>query len=165
MTTTNRLWRVTITSTGAVERVELADSLVVPDGGLQLVVWALTAKDARDQCRSMYNGYCAAKLRERRAAYNAEGKCACGRVRDSELKRCRVCREGIARCRKPKPLDHVRDEKARVATQQVRIRDRRVEIRTEVLLEVRDAFYSADVQNFGQWLQSEIEKLTGRKAA
>jgi len=165
MTTTNRLWRVTITATGVVQRVELADSLEVPEGATQLVVWALTAKDAKQQCQTMYNGYCAAKLRERRAAYHAEGKCGCGRPRDSELKRCRVCREGIARCRKPKPLGHVRDEAARVATQQGRIRDRRAEIRTEVLLEVREAFWNGAVKDFAGWLDQEIERLTGRKAA
>jgi len=62
--------------------------------------------------------------------------------------------------------DHQRDESARVAANQNRQRDRRAELRLEVLVEVRNRWLaSRNVSLFGHWLQSEIARLTGAESS
>ncbi len=118
--------------------------------------------------------YARRKTADRRAALKQEGRCRCGRRRNSEFSLCDVCRErgkqnnGVykrhtqedgKRTRERIAPYVQRDEKARVEKNLERQRDRRNELRLEALLEVRAAFAKTPTMGaFAAWLAEEIRK-------
>lgn len=156
-----RYWRVTFAADGSVEGVTEIDGAGASDW---LVVRAETEELAR---RKGYNLYCAKRKRARITQLHAEGRCACGRCQDDpQFVTCEVCRERMKRHHErakerggePGPP---RDEVARVAAFQERHRERKTEVRLEVLLEVRRWWIEArNVGLFGARIQKEIEACT-----
>ncbi len=133
----------------------------------------LQAAGSEQAKRGAYNVYCSEKLREQRERNGAAGRCRCGRARKigthartgQPLKRCSVC---IARGRASNKRTQGRRRGEtipapdRLVTGSARTRDRRAEMRLEVLLEVQEA-YDGDVKDFGAWLDEQIAAITGRK--
>ncbi|HEY6056206.1 MAG TPA: hypothetical protein VIU86_19910 [Gaiellaceae bacterium] len=158
-----RYWRVTFAADGTVEGVTEIDGAGAADW---LVVRAETEELAR---RKGYNLYCAKRKKARVAQLHAEGRCACGRWQDdSQFVTCEVCRERMKRTHERRKerggqLAPPRDETARVAAFQARTRERKTEVRLEVLLEVRRWWIEArNVGLFGARLQKEIQACMGQ---
>lgn len=169
-----KFWRVTFKEDGAVESVA---EVTGPEHGRWLVVEAADEAAAR---KIAYNMYCARKKKEAKERLNQAGKCCCGRTQDRKhpngmpMKTCSTCaerqapmkadwykrREEAQKTGKPF-VKKVRDEADRVAKCSERVRDRKSEMRLEVLCEVKKAWYAARTMSlFGQWLEGEVKKLT-----
>ncbi len=162
-----RYWRVTFAADGSIERVAELDGEGSADW---CVVHAETQEAAR---RKAYNIYCARKKKARIAQLYAEGRCRCGRAQDiAGQVSCTVCIErskgwraqhesNLKRKAEGLPAEP-RDEAARVASFQVRNRQRKTEVRLEVLLEVRRWWIEArNVGLFGARIQKEIQACMG----
>lgn len=131
-----RYWRVTFDAQGRPASVEPLEG---PADADWVIVEAETAEAAH---RRAVNLYAARKKRERIAQLHANGQCHCSRKQDRPgMLTCSVCSErrkvDHQRRLQAGPAPRVRDEAARVASFQQRSRDRKREIRLEVLLEVR----------------------------
>jgi hypothetical protein len=165
-----RYWRVIFTAAGTV------DSVVELDGPPDVDWVIVEAGDESEARAKAFRDYCARKTRGTRARYKQEGRCRCGRARDHHnaltgtlSEQCSVCVE------RHKVWNHEfrkerrskkRDEPARIAVNLERQRDRRAEIRIEVLLEVRKEWQKALTNgSFTQWLEREIKALTGKGVA
>lgn len=137
-----RYWRVTFDAQGRPATVEPLEG---PADADWVIVQADTAEAAH---RRAVNLYAARKKRERIAQLHANGQCRCSRKHDRPGKlTCSVCaeRRKVDHQRRidAGPAPRVRDEAARVASFQQRSRDRKMEIRLEVLLEVRSWWQQA----------------------
>jgi hypothetical protein len=168
-------WRVNFAANGSI-------ASVVPLEGEQGTDWVIVqAPDEATAKRRAYNIYCARKKKLAKTRLHAAGNCCCGRKQDRKhpdgtpMLTCTVCAERHAaqskacleRKANPPAVPHVRDEQARVASNLERQRDRRAEIRLEVLIEVRDQWFkSRNVGLFSKWLERELQSLTSaRKSA
>jgi len=143
-------------------------------GSSGFLVEADTRQQAESLALEMRRSYERNRVAKRRAQYHEQGRCRCGRERDSdEFKRCRVCREKGKRDsrahhqrQRAGALPAVRDESARVESCQARIRDRRAELTIETLLRVREAWQAAPNNGrFTDWLEAEISSAIGRRVA
>lgn len=159
MSTKATAWyRVTVSAYGvkSVERVSSA----AENCSRVYYVQATTKSEAAVAGKVAFNAYCAARVRQRRAALAEKGLCNCGRTRDTKrFTLCAVCRERQRDHRRRNPgkgavTGRPRDEAARVAANKVRQRDRRKEIRLETLLAVREAHGRP---RFTEWLDREIK--------
>lgn len=180
MTEVVRYWRVTFKTNGTVRAVKPLNG---PGHDRWVVVQAADEKEAQHKA---YNVYCARKKRERRTTLRAAGQCVCGRKQDRLLVggprsrkgglalTCSVCaarRQGHHLNAKAHPgrtfvqAMAERDESARVASNQDRQRDRRAELRIEVLLEVRRQWQRVPTGAFTRWLEDEIKALTQKGVA
>lgn len=141
-----------------------------------VIVEAYTKADAEEKARKkVYNLYCARKKKEAKLRHQARGECACGRPADrvkkdgTPFKTCSVCsarqpsynEKYKGRIEDGTVGKEPRDEVARVAKNLERQRDRRKEIRVEVLIEVRKRFWDAEhMKDFASWLDENIKELT-----
>jgi hypothetical protein len=109
--------------------------------------------------------YSRRKVKERRAKYRAEGKCNCGRPReDEEFLSCRVCRSNhqgtLERARMG--LNRPNGTAIRLEKSATRSRDRRAELRHEVLLELEAKLATfSSVAAARLWVRQEIRNLKG----
>lgn len=112
--------------------------------------------------------YCRDRLRARREKLAAEGKCDCGRPRDSAHQSCSRCLE-LHR-------EYKKRSKARRAGQAIPVRDRREThaqrrqedvdlLRLSILEEIRDVWKRRGVTGLAVWLRKEIAKLSQERAA
>jgi hypothetical protein len=167
------LYEVTFKRDGSVQSVTLLPTGHAPT---RFVVQARNEGEAKQVAWRLY---CSVKKEKAKVRLAAEGRCSCGRKRDrvlngKPLKTCLVCAErrktyhrnftvreqsgtvgqGIAE----------RDESARLAANHERQRDRRAELRLEVLCEVQQQWANArNVGVFTKWLQDQIALCTGEK--
>lgn len=132
---------------------------------------------AEERAREHYNLYCAKKRKTVRARNHAAGKCICGRMQDrvkpdgSFYLTCEVCKvrhdmtEARAHNRRVGAVPGVRDDVARVQACTARVRDRKNEMRLEVLLEVSRQWENArNNQVFTRWLRGEVAKALAPRA-
>lgn len=155
-----RYWRVVFTADG---KAEGATEIEGPGDAEWVVVSASSVEEALQRG---VRRYACLKKKKRIARLYAEGKCSCGRVQDRPgCKTCSVCEEHRKRYRHP-PADgqpRVRDEGARVLAFQETNRNRKQEVRIEVLLEVRKWWRDAPhTEAFIAKLAGEIEAAGGR---
>lgn len=175
MTEVVRYWRVTFRASGSVRAVT---PLKGPGHERWVVVQAADEPTAR---RKAYNLYCARKKQERKARCHGAGQCVCGRRQDRVVGQgrrkgewaltCSVCavrrhaHHENAKANPGRTFEQAmaeRDEPARIAVNLAHQRDRRAEIRIEVLIEVRKQFNNGA---FTRWLDSEIAALAGKVRA
>ncbi len=144
-------YRVTIGETG--KPLSIAKCAAPEDEQTVVYVQASSEKDAWGLALAAYNRE---RVKQQRAQRKAEGRCRCGRVRDCQWQKCRVCREreNVAkRESKNQPGPKVRSEEQRIASLKDRHRERRAELRVETLLQVREAWVkSANLRQFEAWL-------------
>lgn len=166
-------WRVTFTAEGRVDRV-------IPirfDDGVEgwTMVEAPSIEAARKKAARLY---AARKKRLAKSRHHAAGRCACGRDQDrfhpkgGRMLTCSVCsvrqktyhESHAERVALGTVGQEPRDERARVANNLARQRDRRGELRLETLVEVRRVWVEmTNVGRFTRWLDSEIDSLTARR--
>lgn len=138
----------------------------------------LQASDESDAKKRAYNTYCAKKKKLSKDRNYAAGNCACGRKQDRERedgkgywKTCTVCMlrqdtydaayraKGLTPGRRKEEPHKVRDEAARVEKCQIRMRDRKSEMRLEILVEVQKQWQSSRTNGvFTAWLEREIKE-------
>lgn len=161
-------WKVTFTEKGAVDTVQLVGSTEIQDGLTQFV-YEETYEKAK---RAAYNLYCNRKKKEAKTRKHDAGQCVCGRKQDrkhpsgSWMLTCSTCAErqkgwnADMKVRQEKGItNHKRDEGARAAACSERIRDRKAEMRFEVLTEVKNQWENARTSGlFTHWLREELEK-------
>jgi hypothetical protein len=173
-----RYWRVHFRDNGSIASV-VPLTTVVDDS------WCIVKAATEDEAKKKaFNLYCARKKKFAKERHHAKGECCCGRKQDRTcpktgraLKTCSVCgeREKVYNERYNKRVKAgtvgqgmaERDEGARVEANLERQRDRRAEIRLEVLIECRDQWIKArNVGLYTRWIDREIEALThGKKGA
>lgn len=173
-----RWYRVTFGAEGLITTcvpTEAPDLLRDPKHNRTFYVLAGGPLHAEERARDHYNLYCAKKRKAVRARNHAAGKCVCGRPQDRPrpdgdgfLKLCAVCAERhtatVERARQ-RPAPAARDESTRVEKCAARVRDRKNEMRLEVLLEVRTAWESApNNQAFTRWLRGEVAQALAPRA-
>lgn len=134
-----------------------------------------TATEAQKQAKALFNSYFAEKTKAARAKRKADGKCRCGRPRDRKhpvggfWQQCRVCaaRQDVYRERYETPVAKpARNEVAKAEECTSRVRDRKAEMRLEVLVEVQEAWESAsNNQAFTRWLRAELAKALAPRTA
>lgn len=165
-------WLVTFNHEGAITSVS---ELIGPAQQGWVIVEALDAQEAR---RVAYNKYCSLTKTQVRARNYTQGKCVCGRMQDRPnpaepgemLKTCSVCSErqkvwnDRSKANKRQPIK--RDEKARLEANQRRQRDRKKEMRVEVLVEVKRKWNellenangpSNMVKLFDKWIDEQVK--------
>lgn len=162
-----RYWRITFKKDGSINQVREVKS---PGHSRWIVVEAADEATAKQRA---YNMYCARKKKEVRIRNHAQKKCTCGRPQDRTngdgtlKKTCSVCAVRQAAWHADNYKRHqegnfepkVRDEAARIEKCKERVRDRKSEIRIEVLTEVRAAWQNSNtIGHFTAWLKQEIEK-------
>lgn len=171
-----RYWRVIFRKDGSIAGVE---PLVRLQGEDWVIVQALNEQAAKRAALSLYAVGKKTLARER---LYAAGHCACGRKQDrvnprrkdgALSKLCRVCAERgkVHQSNHAKRIAEgtvgqgmaERDEAARLGKQASRARDRRAELRLEVLLEVRERWVKLKQLPFGAWLERELATLTATK--
>lgn len=163
-------WRVELTDQGTAGTVTRCDAPTFIGGGV-VYIQAETAEEAN---RLAVREYARRKAAERRDKLKSQGRCKCGRSKDRDgFSYCSVCAERAraTKARKKqqrlemdaprgsgKPVPPMpRDEQQRVANNLARQRDRRAEIRLEVLIEVRRHLDTEfNVACFRSWLEREI---------
>lgn len=165
-------WAIAFDITGKVLSVEEV-SVSLPAGTADHeVVRAASKGEAR---KLGYNLYCARKKREAKKRKYANGQCMCGRKQDRPhpsggfWKVCLVCKERQDKVYRPQQAQRVkdgtvgkipRDEASRVAACSERVRDRKAEMKLEVLMEVRQVWQnSRTTGQFTRWLSEQIEQL------
>jgi hypothetical protein len=169
---TKRTWfRVVVDGAGKAIHCQA----VGDEGSAELGVFYVLAESAKAAAQQAINAHAARLLAARRARYDAEGLCKCGRKRDRPnptgglFKVCSGCatRHAVHEERKRKrdrgevvaPLD-------RRAVLQERKQTEAETLRLDVLQECRDAWRKhSTVGGYTRWLENEIAKLTGRKVA
>jgi hypothetical protein len=160
-------WRVELSESGKVLKCsEAIEPPVKP--GCASIFYVLAVDQAAAE-RAAFNAYCAANNRRRRARYDAEGKCRCGRPRDTEFKRCSAClaldREHDERYKARKRGETV-PPRDRLAVDARRKQNEAQQARLAVLREVEQAWLEASTNKlFTAWLKREIEAITGRRVA
>lgn len=175
-------WRVECNADGkivSVRKVEAAE-----DGTKTIhYVQAWHEIDARTLGRQAYNAYMRGAQQRRRERLINEGKCAwCGEHSDREPgKRCSVCAardagygqrardkaagRPVAKLDRRTVLSERREQKERAVAERA-VRSAADNIRLEVLEEVRAAWMNnRTVGAFSTWLNSELQKLTGKEVA
>lgn len=160
-------FRIELKADGSLKSCEsCAQPDLVRTAGRIYFVQEASAEQAQAKARADFNDYCAAKKRARIAKLHKAGQCACSRKRDRPkpdggfYRQCSVCaeRREALRSRRREPDWQPRNESERVSTLQARVRDRKNEVRLEVLLEVRRVWEdSRTVHAFAAWLKREIE--------
>lgn len=164
-----KYWAVAFDATGKVLAVQQA-KFVLPDATVEHVV--VRAESEPEARKLGYNLYCARKKREAKKRKYANGQCVCGRKQDRQkpngnmFKVCSVCKERADQVYRPQHEQRVkdgtvgqipRDEAARVAACSQRVRDRKAEMRLEVLLEVRKAWQNSNTTGqFTKWLSEQV---------
>lgn len=153
-------YRVELDASGNVVSVTLQSKAGV---STHTVVY-VEAKGQDDAGRKAMNLYARRKVRQTRAKYKAEGKCPCGRERDDEsMVTCAVCRSNhAASLERARMRARPDGTKLRLASSASRTRDRRAEMRHEVLCELQmklSVFQSVGAVRV--WVQQEIRKLQG----
>lgn len=164
-----RYWRVVFDLAGAIDRVEEITGPTETD-------WLIVeASDEQAAQRKAYNAYARRKKKVAIARLRAEGRCRCGRAQDrthpdgSPMLTCAVCgerqevwRQRHAERRAAGTIGAPIAQEPRVESHRERQRDRKAELRLELLIEVRQQWMvSPNVGRFGSWLQREIDALTG----
>lgn len=136
-------------------------------------VYYVKALDKKQAQKDAYNLYCAQKKKTAIARLETEGKCRCGRLNPDieEFKTCPICRLRAANNKTRTKEKHmtgqpvVRDETARVEQNLTRQRDRKNEIRLEVLVEVQKAWQNnRTAGGFTRWLDREVEQCLKPRA-
>lgn len=176
----SKYWRVTFTPEGAIRQVR---QVKVPNHSRWVIV---EARDEEHAKRKAYNLYCARKKSERTQKLHAVGQCVCGRKQDRTVQRgrykgqwaktCSVCAERMTVWRGNYAERQAngtvgqgmaeRDEVARISLNLERQRDRKSEMRLEVLVEVRNQWInSPNLGRFSKWLEREIDAITGARAS
>lgn len=159
-------WKIVVGDDGKVKSCELVDH--AEKNGR--TVFYVQAGDEDTAARLAANRYYAANNRRRRARYEAQGKCRCGRPKDSaEFKRCKVCRKLEAE-HKDRHEARKRGEevplRSRVDQVQRRKADEAEQARLAVLIEVQDAWLSQPTnRQFTAWLRQQIEAIAGKRVA
>jgi len=92
---------------------------------------------------------------ERRARYDLEGKCKCGRQRDTAGRLCQTC---LARDRAQRRCVHAGPKGPK---QLARREDLQATERLATLLEVRRVLAEVGPAFIGHWLDEQVEELTG----
>lgn len=82
-------WKLVVDSDGKVVSCELA----LAKGEDHNSTFFVLARDTRHAGRLAFNKYMLAITKARHTQYASEGKCRCGRERDTRLRRCSICRE------------------------------------------------------------------------
>lgn len=174
-----KYWRVTFEKDG---RVRAVRPIKPPKHDRWVVVQAATEQEAGIKA---YRLYTAGKKRAARERLKAEGRCRCGRQKDSDVRRgvragkeaayCSVCLERSAvyhqRSKQTPERTHAeamaaRNEPARLEVQRTFQRDRRSELRLETLLEVRSQWRAnSTVGAFSAWLEQAIKQCTDPQKA
>lgn len=164
------------------------------DGTIQSVVLlvgdpldriTVQARNEGEAKRKAYNLYSAQKKKLAKERLHSAGRCGCGRDQDRYVqagrfkgkwaKTCSVCavrrqaQYNNSKNRGARTLQEAmaqRDEGARLDANLTRQRDRRAEIRLEVLLEVQKQWInSRNSGAFTKWVQDQIAICTGEKGA
>lgn len=161
-------WKVTFLK-GKEGRINSIEPCAAPDaawavGGGSMYVQAVNEDAAR---KVAYNFYCARKKKEAIKKKHDRGQCCCGRNRDRPhpakpdefLLTCTTCADRRHAQYERGPTFAPRDEAKRIQALQGRVRDRKNEIRLEVLCEVRKQWEMApNVGAFTKWLKSQIDE-------
>ncbi len=157
-------WKVTFLQgrEGKINSIERCDAPEACRVGNTILVQAADEDGAR---KIAYNFYCSRKKKEAIQKKRARGQCACGRTRDrknpdtgEDFLTCSVCSARRQQQYVRGPATEPRDEAKRIQAMQGRVRDRKNELRLEVLVEVRKAFMELKtVGQFGQWLKQQID--------
>lgn len=157
-------YRVEVSATGKI--VNVVKQTKPSDDTKRVFYVQATGSDAAG--RLAMNRYSAQKVRDQRARYKAEGKCPCGRERDRDGIKCSVCISNNAASRERSALRKQRgeppgrDDALRFAKSAARTRDRRAEMRHEVLLELEQMLANVrTLQAARVWARREIRRLQG----
>jgi hypothetical protein len=152
---TERWWRLTVDELGHVTSCEPVEAI----GANGLGVIYVLAFDRKGAQKAAFNEYCNIRNKLRRARYDQEGKCDCGRMRDIEGKRkCTVC---IAMRRRSKERAQAKargedvEQLDRVETYRKRRETEGAVLRRVVLEEVWQRWLKAP-ESFTAWLAAEI---------
>jgi hypothetical protein len=168
-------FRVELTDDGKVVSCRVADS---GDKGARLVHY-VQAVDAAAAAKAALNARAAELLAARRAAYKAQGLCACGRKRNRPgSERCSACYERHlvheARQKRKRKGEKLEPLDRRAVLQQRKEAERREAIasatptaqRLSLLLEVQKAWQDSPTNGaFTSWLMREIERAGGKRRA
>jgi len=126
-------YRVELTATGKVARVVKQNTV----GEDSLTVFYVEASGAEEAERKAANRYAARKLSEQRKKNVEAGKCRCGRERhDPNVMSCRVCLANKKATRERRKIRAGRNDELRLSKSKERSRDRKAEMRLEVLCEL-----------------------------
>lgn len=153
-------YRVEFDARGHVVRVTLQSA---PGESTNTVVY-VEAKGIEAAGKLAERLYSRRKVAERRAKYKAEGKCPCGRERDLDGVHCSVCLSNKQGTRERRRMGLNRPDATalRLAKSDTRRRDRRAEMRHEVLLELEAKLATfRSVAAAQLWVRREIRKLQG----
>ena len=137
-------------------------------GTAELGIFFVLAADAKEAARLAGNAHARDLLAARRARYESEGRCKCGRARDrAGLTTCSACLE--------RHRIHAQRKRARERGEVVPPLDRRTvllerkeqergNVRFETLVEVQRAWLKLGAKGFERWLGGQLEAIAGRKA-
>lgn len=171
-------YRVEVTPSGKAITCERVASAEASDR----MVFFVRASSPEEASRLAFNKHSAMLLKRRRQRYAAEGKCRCGRARDTlGRKDCSECRkrdrlhderhQAKKRGEVLEPLSAgqtaLRRREAEAAAQRAAGRQEgAAEMRLAVLREVQVAWREAPNNgSFTAWLAAQIEAITGRRVA
>lgn len=164
-------WFAVYLRRGIVQRVAQVSGSGTDDADV-IYVEAKTKEEAE---RKGYNLYCAKKKKLAIERLEREGKCRCGRHNDRAdqgMKTCSICgmrKKATHEQRLARGADgksSARDEGARIEANLTRQRDRKSEIRLEVLVEVQKAWQNnRTMGQFTRWLDQEIDQCLKPRAA
>jgi hypothetical protein len=152
-----RWWRIEIDGNGKAGIPVPVEAL--GENGLSRVY--VLAYDIKQASKAGFNAYCALRNQIRRARYDAEGKCGCGRVRDIEgKKKCKECIKQRQRSKsreKQKKRGEPLEVLDKTETYRKRREDEARQSRLAVLTEVRAAWQNMNtVRAFSAWLAEQI---------
>lgn len=162
-------FRVALSDDGKLESVRSVEQRR-RGGALVFYVSAVGQESAVGLARAMWREYANAEaarnLRERRAANQSEGKCRCGRTRETQVfTHCQRCRE---RGRLHKDRAELKSKGVSVPKldRRVVLAERKTDDRLSILLEIQEAWQTCGSNaNFTRWLQAEIAKLATKRVA
>jgi hypothetical protein len=140
------------------------------EGTTELGVFFVLAESAKEAAQQAINAQARRLLAARRARYDAEGACRCGGKRDRPgFKTCSRCSDLHKKYevrRAARQAGNVVPAPDRRAVLQERKASEAELLRIEVLEEVRRAWRDHNtVGGFTRWLETEIQKVAGRKVA
>jgi hypothetical protein len=163
-------FRVVVDGSGKVIHCQAAGD----EGTAELGVFYILAENAKAAAQQAINRHAAKMLAARRARYDAEGLCKCGRKRDRVLdgKLLKVCTGCTSRHKvhEQRKLARIRGEAVPPLDRRVVLQERKQTeaeaIRLAVLEEARQAWRNhPTVGGYTRWLENEIAKLSQRKVA
>lgn len=171
----NPWFRVDVDASGKFQARQCAGTQALNEGEAVYYVQAVNAEEAVRQARNLYER---ARVKKERAARVAKGLCrGCPRPAVPGIKYCEVCKERqkgynkkryeankAAAAKGEQPEVFVRDETARVEKAKETSRNRREELRLEVLLLVRRKWNELPtIKVFGEWLAEEVASAVAGK--